>query len=58
MLGIYCLGGKADFIMTNQGNDVGFWDFVYLYTLFGVCMFNAINVFTFKNVQVLFYCVI
>ena len=26
MLGVYCLNGKAVFIMTVQGNEVGYFD--------------------------------
>ena len=55
MLGVYCLNGKAVFIMIDQGNDVGYLDlFTYVYNFF-ICMFSAINVFKCKHVKVLFY---
>ena len=32
MLGVYCLNGKAVFIMIDQGNDVGYLDpFTYVH---------------------------
>ena len=56
MLGVYCLNGKAVFILIDQGNDVGYLDLFTYVHIFFICMFNAINVFKCKHFQVLFYC--
>ena len=45
MLGVYCLNGKAVFILIDKGNDVGYLD-LFTYAQFFIC----------KNVQGLFYC--
>ena len=51
VLGVYCLNGKAVFIMTVQGNEV-------LYFLVIFLVLKAINVFKCQNIQVLLYCII
>ena len=39
MLGVYCLNGKAAFVMTNQGNGVGYFDlFTYIHFLVFACL--------------------
>ena len=39
MLGVYCLNGKAVFILIDQGNDVGYLDlFTYVHIFLFACL--------------------
>ena len=48
MLGVYCLNGKGVFIDRSR-ELCGILGSFYPCSLFGICMFNAINVFQCKK---------